>query len=260
MKMFRAIWDDVKAGNIDLYLTIFAAVALSGLNLVWSGKASAYLAPLTLAVLGLLAASVLGTRHQLQKGFDALTQVVGATGAGFYKEFPAAVFSQCCLVAKREIRIMQTYIPGGKPLPDEVLAAARAGCRVRVLLLNPNSMLAAQRMKDIGYDGDIRRLLVAAETLEAIIRKRGALANGVEVRFFDSLPPFSMFAADEQIFLGLFWPGKENMGEPHVALREGASDFGTAASESFEALWSTAAPAAHYPWWTRTQSSPAADA
>lgn len=247
MKMLRAVWADVKSGNVDLYITVLAAVTLSGLNLLWPGRASTYLAPLTLAILGLLAASSLGTRHQLQKGFEALTHA-----NVFSKEFPAEAFGKCCLAARREIRILQTYIPGAKPLPDEVLVAAQAGCRVRVLLLNPESTMAVQRIKDIGYAGDSRRSLVAAETLEASLRKRGMQANGIEVRFFDSLPPFSLFAADEQIFLGLFWPGKENMGEPHLSLRESASDFGPAVSGAFETLWRTAIPAAQYPWWSKS--------
>lgn len=67
MNTLRRIWNDLRKGeNIDLYLTIAAAVALVVLNL--AGVAPATLvAPLTLAVLALLAVTSLGNRYRMDE-------------------------------------------------------------------------------------------------------------------------------------------------------------------------------------------------
>ena len=55
MKSFRQIWDDIRQGeNIDLYLTILAAILFVILNLAGLAP-DTFLAPLTLSVLALLA-------------------------------------------------------------------------------------------------------------------------------------------------------------------------------------------------------------
>ena len=65
--MLRHLWDDIRKGeNIDLYLTIAAAVIFVVLNLVGVASTS-FLAPLTLAVLGLLAITNLGNRHRMEE-------------------------------------------------------------------------------------------------------------------------------------------------------------------------------------------------
>jgi hypothetical protein len=73
MKLLNKFWDEIKRGeNIDLYLTVVASIILVILNL--TGFASQSLvAPLTLAVLGLLAISNLGNRYQIQSLIEKLS-------------------------------------------------------------------------------------------------------------------------------------------------------------------------------------------
>jgi len=66
MRALQQIWEDVRQGeNIDLYLTIVVALVLAAANILgWAP--STWLAPITLAVLALLAVSNLKNRHMLE--------------------------------------------------------------------------------------------------------------------------------------------------------------------------------------------------
>ena len=66
MQTIRRIWQDVRQGeNIDLYLTVIAAVAISALSLMGVAL-PAWTASLTLAVLALLAVGMLVNRRKLE--------------------------------------------------------------------------------------------------------------------------------------------------------------------------------------------------
>jgi hypothetical protein len=97
---------------------------------------------------------------------------------------------------------MQTYIPGTTPVPDGLATAIKAGVPVRILLLDPHTAIAKQRMEDIGFDGNTQRFDTAIETLRKSLWAFQGL-KPVEVRFHTSLPQFSMFAADDFLLLGL---------------------------------------------------------
>ncbi|GAA6614523.1 hypothetical protein [Scytonema sp. NUACC26] len=67
MKLLRNIWTDISQGeNIDLYLTILAAIALVTMNIL-GDKAQSKIAPFTVAVLALLTIATIGNRHRLDK-------------------------------------------------------------------------------------------------------------------------------------------------------------------------------------------------
>lgn len=84
--MLRHMWNDIRKGeNIDLYLTIVAALVFVVLNLV--GVASpTFLAPLSLAVLGLLAITNLGNRQRME---ELLAQKALTLDDFFREEYPA---------------------------------------------------------------------------------------------------------------------------------------------------------------------------
>ena len=80
--MLHHLWDDIRQGeNIDLYLTILAALIFVVLNLAGVASAS-FLAPLTLAVVGLLAVTNLGNRPRMEE----LLAQKALTLADFFRE------------------------------------------------------------------------------------------------------------------------------------------------------------------------------
>lgn len=76
MEHLQRLWRDIQRGeNVDLYVTVVAAIVLAILSI--AGVASqSWIAPLTLVILALLAYSMLGNRHQIDKAYQQLTQTV----------------------------------------------------------------------------------------------------------------------------------------------------------------------------------------
>ena len=134
MKALRRIWDDLRKGeNIDLYLTIAAAVAFVALNL--AGVAStALLAPLTLAVLALLAVTSLGNRHRMD---ELLAQREQSLDDFFLEEFPPSYKTD--LEAAEELWLvgvsLHRTVTANYALFERKL---QQGHRLRVLLVHPD--------------------------------------------------------------------------------------------------------------------------
>lgn len=82
MKILQRVWNEIWQGeNIDLYITIFVAIVLAVLNLVGPTLQS-HLAPVTLAVLALLAVTSLGNRYRIDKLLGNQSRPLD----GFYQE------------------------------------------------------------------------------------------------------------------------------------------------------------------------------
>ncbi len=133
MSSLRRIWNDLRQGeNIDLYLTIAAAVAFVALNL--AGIAStALLAPLTLAVLALLAITSLGNRHRMD---ELLAQRERTLDDFFLEQFPPSYKAD--LEAAEEVWLvgvsLHRTVTENYPLFERKL---QRGHRLRVLLVHP---------------------------------------------------------------------------------------------------------------------------
>ena len=73
MRFLRRIWDDIKQGeNLDLYLTVLAAIVLAILNLA-GFAVSSVVNSFSLAILALLAVAMLGNRLSVGYAFGKLS-------------------------------------------------------------------------------------------------------------------------------------------------------------------------------------------
>jgi len=87
MRVMRRIWGDIRSGeNIDLYITVIVAIGLAILNIVGVAPQT-YLAPITLAVLGLLAFTSLGNRYRIE---ELLQKQVRSTDTFYVEEYPSS--------------------------------------------------------------------------------------------------------------------------------------------------------------------------
>ncbi len=88
MHTIQRIWKDIRHfENIDLYITVIVAISLAILNLIGIALSS-YIAPLTLAVLGLLAFTSLINRHHI----DELRETFAHSASDFFmEEFPSEI-------------------------------------------------------------------------------------------------------------------------------------------------------------------------
>lgn len=134
MKTLRRIWDDLRKGeNVDLYLTIVAAVALVVLNLAGVAPAT-LMAPLTLAVLALLAVTSLGNRYRMD---ELLAQREQSLDDFFQEHIPPSY--QTDLEAAEEVWLvgvsLHRTVTGNYALFERKL---QQGHRLRVLLVHPD--------------------------------------------------------------------------------------------------------------------------
>ena len=88
MRTIQRIWKDIRHfENIDLYITVIVAIGLALLNL-FGVALSSYIAPLTLAVLGLLAFTSLINRHHINE----LKETFARSASDFFiEEFPTDI-------------------------------------------------------------------------------------------------------------------------------------------------------------------------
>ena len=134
INVMKRIWNEIKHGeNIDFYITIITALVLSILN-VLGISTSAYLPTITLAILALLAISILGNRQRLEKIIQGKT-----ADEVFLKEFPEDIYKQ---IIKAEevffigVNLRRTLFH----LTTEIDKKLEAGHKIRVLLVNPEGI------------------------------------------------------------------------------------------------------------------------
>ena len=88
MLFFKQILREIKRGeNVDLYVTVLAALGIAVLNLLGLAPQS-LISSITLTVLGLLAVSALGNRHQFEELRQSFTKSIDDI---FLREFPATL-------------------------------------------------------------------------------------------------------------------------------------------------------------------------
>jgi hypothetical protein len=144
--------------------------------------------------------------------------------------------------ARKEIYILETWIAGVTPLPAGLIASARRGVSIRILLLDPKSAMAKQRLVDQQFGHSTSRPIVAFETLQDTILKNNLQDHDVEVRFYDALPPFSLYMVDEWILMGFFWHNHSSIEGPHLEVFGKSSTFGWYIFDTFSNLWHLARP------------------
>jgi hypothetical protein len=133
MRVLRRIWDDIRSGeNIDLYITVIVAIGLAILNIVGIAPQT-YLAPITLAVLGLLAITSLGNRYRIEELLQKQAQsidnfYVEEYPLSFKNDFEAA--EELWLIGVSLRRTVQANYP-------KIEQKLRQGHIIKVLLVHP---------------------------------------------------------------------------------------------------------------------------
>ncbi len=193
MELLRRIISDVRQGeNIDLYVTVFAAVVVSAISLVGYVPQDV-LGPLSLAVLALLAFATLGNRHRLE---NLLKQRSGLpVFLGKFSDDLAADLEktrQLWLVGVSLYRFIVRF----HAVLDHLI---KDGASIRVLLVDPDgsgAVLSATGMyPPFSTERNRDRIREALSILTAFAQQ----ANGpgtLEVRTLDYVPAFGAYMID----------------------------------------------------------------
>lgn len=202
MKILSRIWNDIKRGeNIDLFLTIIAAFGLVALNL--AGLATATLiAPLTLAVLGLLAISTLGNRYRSEELFQKLAQSAESI---FLDEFPQSLESdfekatELWLVGVTFSRTVKTYY-------STIEQKLQKGHTVKVLLVHPEGTAVKMAEERAYRPTNIeRKRMEILGTLEDLCELRNHTNGKLEIRTIDNPLSFGARAMSPESASGILY-------------------------------------------------------
>jgi hypothetical protein len=147
--------------------------------------------------------------------------------------------------SRSEIRLLQTWVGNLTGLEAGLESAATEDCKIRVLVLNPESLQAAARSRDFGEGKDFAK--DAIEGSVSLLKrfctnceKKGIKVGGdqgqVMVRLYDATPIFTLYAADDVAYLGFYWRKKAALLMPQIELGE-SGYLKDAVNGYFEDLW-----------------------
>lgn len=242
IKFLRNIGQDIRRGeNIDVYLTI--VIALTSILLSMVGFTDpGWIAGLTLAVLAILAVSLLGNRHRLEVIEHKLTEEVGGV---FLQDFPdiradLERASDVWLIGVTLNRTVRNY-------HALLEAKLRRGDTLSVLLTEPEgaSVDLVARQGDASTSPDHIRSLIHM-TLGRLCRLQDTAPDHLEIRVFDH--PFICggyaFNPDKPdgIIYVEYYSFREAASLPKLILRQGDGFWYEFYKSQLKALWESGVP------------------
>ncbi len=165
MKILQQIVDDIKQGeNLDLYLTIATALVVAGLNLL-SITPPNLLNSLMLAIFAIIASSLVGNRHRL----DRIQKKLGETNKDvILKEYPDELeneierANELWIIGVHAIAFLRSY-------RSSVEIKLKKGKSIRVLMVDPDghasSMVAARNPGKLSIEREKANIIASLNDL-----------------------------------------------------------------------------------------------
>jgi hypothetical protein len=142
------------------------------------------------------------------------------------------------------VRIMQTWIPFLYEIVPSISMAINNQKRVDILLLNPDSDLAARRSKAMGYPNpeQVRKFILGNidDLKYTVIDDPNVDHRSLEVRLYDTLPITCIYQLDDRIIFSLFLEKQRAHQIPHFVIAQRNTWLYTALRAHMDAVWSEA--------------------
>jgi len=193
MQTLKRILYDLKHGeNVDLYLTIVAAIFVAALN-IYGLAPSSLVSSVTLAVLGLLAFSAVGNRHRLEKLLFIRNDLKRGS---FLTQFPTDIEEQ--RFDSEELWMIGTSLKIAIPKHYSKLdSMLRRKCKIRVLLVEPDGIandLAAKRLYRPTSPKEHKDDILS--NLKLLCYLKQIDPTGLEIKVINYVYPFVIYATD----------------------------------------------------------------
>lgn len=241
MNFLKLIWQDILHGeNIDLYLTVVAALILSLGNLLGVVPGS-FLLPVTMAILALLAITNLVNRRKLD-------EVLNRQEAKelFLDDYPNTVTQD--IENAKELwlsgyTLTRTFLNMGNMLEEKL----RRNEKVKVLLLDPDSDGIKYANNGLYFSMTIEqfrsRILTSLGTLSQLYRK---YPKYLEIRLTSHPLPFGTYSMNINMPSGIMYieiyKYKSKTIEPHFVLRKRDGKWFELYHDQLLAFWQEATP------------------
>ena len=205
IRIARGVWRDIRRGeNIGFYLTVLAAITITVLKLLGSERAQQWVGPLTLGVLGLLATSLLATRHRLDKLLEMTLRRPGNSyledddvRADIKSAFEEA--SELWLIGIHMSGTLSKYVPVLQKKLDQ-------GAKIRIMIGDPSPQascwrVAAKRYRPPRDANDLRAEIRTAvkrfyPLLETASAKQSKIRDRLVIKTIDYPLEYRAFMLD----------------------------------------------------------------
>lgn len=249
MQFLERIWKDIKRGeNVDLYATVGVAFVLVLLN-IFSNTVAGWIAPLTLAVLGLLAIANLGNRYRLEELLDKIDRSVEPF---FLSDHPARIKQD--VEAARELWMvgvtLNRTVKEGFASYSILEEKLRKGHSIRVMLIHPEG--AAAEVVSGRYIVPARRDIARTsanihETLDILCSLCKIGPGKIEIRTIQSALTYGAFAVNPNgknavLYLEHYPFRTVSSSQPKFVLRPSDGEWFDLFRKELHALWEAGTP------------------
>jgi hypothetical protein len=245
MKLSRLIWQDIRRGeNIDLYVTVIVSLVLTILNVTGMAPASS-VTPLTLAVLALVAITILGNRHRLELIIERTSP---SSEKVVYEQFPPEFKDD--LERAREVWLIGIHQSDVMIIYHSLFEKKlRAGDSLRVLLADPEGM--ASEMTEMRFPGEINPGQERARiktSLNTLCQLKQVAPDRLEIRTIDFLLAYGGFALNPTSSTGVVYIQRYTFRthggahKPKLVYRHGDGQWYDLICDEIRALWEAAEP------------------
>lgn len=160
----------------------------------------------------------------------------------FWPRFPLPEYRQALSAAKKQLRILQTFIPIDGHLDsyrEELVAALRRGCEAEILLCHPRSDVCDIRRESLDSGMDVKGAVEHTFCfLERIVRELPEAARErLKIRAYCTLPSMTIYQVDSALFFGHYFHGPRAIDGPHLRVTAGRSEYAECLKREFEKIW-----------------------
>src|SRR5215203_994340 len=148
---------------------------------------------------------------------------------------------------KGEIRILVTRTAMDRMVSEYIPEAVKEGCKVKVLLLNPQSAQVAYRAHHLGKgrtEDELRRQIVneLKHLTEACAERPGLPGPcDITIKVYDAAPIFHMYDFGDTKLIGMCWRGTYSSWGPQFEIQEGTR-LASLVNDHFDDLWDDRRP------------------
>lgn len=160
-----------------------------------------------------------------------------------YPVFPLDHVVRSFETTRTRVLIFANWFPNTIQIEHSIVAAARNGCEVQIMLLNPESAHAKDRSRDLGYrdsDSVSHEIVGSLKELSRFVENEGVV-DRVYVRLHDFTPTYILFGWHDAILLGLYLATVHALQGPFMEFGRN-SLMGQALLQDFEKKWASAQP------------------
>jgi hypothetical protein len=164
--------------------------------------------------------------------------------AKVHRRFPEDEFAAYLESAERDVAILQTFVPNLQRFETRLEDAIKRHVRVRVLLLQPTSLVVGLRAEALSLVQDPARspdvkanVEFCLSVLASIFKNTGADPERLQVRVYNSLPATAVYRADEHYFVSSFLHGQLAIDSSQIEIDGDDTSMAREIQRELDILW-----------------------